>query len=613
MQILEKNRQALKKNYENCVEKLEQMSIPEKTQLYPTKNGEYVIGVEHEGRIWYLNSRQDPEYAAQVYAERYRFRIFGIYFIFGLSDGKHIQKLLDKCDKTNQIIIFEPDISVFYTACCAFDLSDIIDSERVLLYVPELIGGIFGIVSKAITYLNRMIIDMCILPGYDMLYQESYVEFEEAIFSRVRETIMTKHTKVGMGRKNPQHLLYHMKKILFHSDCEQLRRKLEEYDITRIPAIIVSAGPSLDKNIHELKQAQGKSFIIVVDAALRTVVKAGIRPDLVYSLDYKVPDYFFEGISLDGLTWLCEGLTKPWILEQVNSKVFYAGYFCKYYSSLSVKTIGYSLTGIPTGGSVSTSAFSVAYYLGFKKIVLVGQDLAFTSGVSHTKEALGAFGNNSDYIKSRSIVQVEGIDGELLDTDFQMWQYKNWFERTIRMYMNEIDVINATEGGANIVGAENRKLQDVIQQECTDELDIYEIEQSIPQAFNEIQREEVLSELYNLKKMTADLKNKIGCAIENQENILTELQQNPAADIKEKLVRMVSDNDEIGMNLLLELVRMYISKEEYESGEKAFVQEEMDIQEIVQNNCKLFQQYQKGIDMLDEDIEEYIVKDSYES
>lgn len=35
----------------------------------------------------------------------------------------------------------------------------------------------------------------------------------------------------------------------------------------------------------------------------------------------------------------------------------------------------------------------------------------------------------------------------------------------------------------------------------------------------------------------------------------------------------------------------------------------MEINEIVQNNQKLFQEYLTGIEMLEEDIDEYIIKD----
>ena len=74
--------------------------------------------------------------------------------------------------------------------------------------------------------------------------------------------------------------------------------------------------------------------------------------------------------------------------------------------------------------------------------------MAFTNGISHTSGIDGAFGDNDDYINSRYLVSVQGIHGEELKTDFQMWRYKKWFEKIIRMNGNRFEVINATEGGA---------------------------------------------------------------------------------------------------------------------------------------------------------------------
>lgn len=608
MGLLEANKKVLKKKYEGCLEKLEQITIADHIHVYPSETGDQVIGIEKDQHIWYLNSRLDPDYAAAIYAERYQTRIFGTYFIFGLSDGKHIRKILEKCDNTNQLIVYEPDIQLFYQACCLFPLDDLLESERVVFYVPELIGNIEKIVSKTVSYMNRTILEMCVLPGYDFLYREDYTKFEDEIIDGVKESVVTKNTKLAIGRKNPQYTLYHMKNIVYHSDCEQLRKKLAEYDLSHIPAIIVSAGPSLDKNINELKKAQGKAFIIVVDAALRSVIKAGIRPDMVYTVDYKAPDYFFEGIDLSGLNWMCERLSKPWILEQADQKIFYSGYFCTYYSVLSMKTIGYALPAVSSGGSVSTNAFTLACYLGFQKIIFTGQDLAFTNGVSHTKGAIGAFGDNKKYIKSRYIVQVESADGELLDTDFQMWGYKHWFEKAIRTLIGKVDVINATEGGANIEGAENRKLSEVIAQECTEQLDIYEIVRNIPPAFTKEQQIEMSAELNRMKDYLTELRELTEHAIEKQERLLSLLEQNPSEDMKGYLIEMTKDNEAIGTHVIAELVALYTLKEEYESGESICVQEEIGIAELIENNRNLYQEYLKAMDLLEEDIEEYLIK-----
>ena len=44
-----------------------------------------------------------------------------------------------------------------------------------------------------------------------------------------------------------------------------------------------------------------------------------------------------------------------------------------------LKKFGIENDFIDSGGSVANSAFSVARYLGFKNIILIGQDLAFTN------------------------------------------------------------------------------------------------------------------------------------------------------------------------------------------------------------------------------------------
>lgn len=53
--------------------------------------------------------------------------------------------------------------------------------------------------------------------------------------------------------------------------------------------IVVAAGPSLNKNIKELKNAKGKSFIIAVDTAIKPLLRAGIIPDMYFIVDALKP------------------------------------------------------------------------------------------------------------------------------------------------------------------------------------------------------------------------------------------------------------------------------------------------------------------------------------
>ena len=56
-----------------------------------------------------------------------------------------------------------------------------------------------------------------------------------------------------------------------------------------ITGIVVAAGPSLNKNIKELKRAKGKAFIIAVDTALKPLLREGIIPDMFFIVDAMKP------------------------------------------------------------------------------------------------------------------------------------------------------------------------------------------------------------------------------------------------------------------------------------------------------------------------------------
>lgn len=116
----------------------------------------------------------------------------------------------------------------------------------------------------------------------------------------------------------------------------------------------------------------------------------------------------------------------------IRWKNFLSGNYTGMWNTILSDELGYKFPAVLTGGSVTSDAFMIADYIGFRKIILVGQDMAFTNGISHTSGIEGAFGDNDEYIDSRYQVYVEGIDGQKLKTDFQMWRYKKWFEKLLR-------------------------------------------------------------------------------------------------------------------------------------------------------------------------------------
>lgn len=614
MGIFEDNIAALEEKYGYLAEKIKNVDIDkagERIRVEQAANGMKILRVMKDGRSWRLNSSWNPGIAAEVYAERYALRLYGIYFVFGFADGRCIRELLRKCDDTNLIVACEPDLEMFAMACRHFDISDLIEDKRLLLYFAQLEADADVALQKLLDYTRIKLIDFYILPGYDMLYHGVCEGFMDSVIDRMRNEIVNKTTHLTFNRSVPRHTLFHMRRLIYQRNLEQLKRALAVYDLTEIPAIIVSAGPSLDKNVHLLKKAQGKAFIIAVDASIRTVIRSGVRPDILCSIDPNSPERFFEGLDLKDVFWSCTRLSNPDITEKYAERIFYHGYFSKEWNKILEEELAYPFPNLTSGGSVSSEAFMLALYLGFRKIVLIGQDLAFTGGVSHTKGIEGALGDNDEYIRGRHIVEVEGIDGSVLETDFQMWYYKQWFERAIRINQGVVHVIDATEGGAKIEGAELRKFADVIAEECKHKLDIYEIEKNIPQAFSSEKQRKLLKKLKIMRQSVIDFEKLLEKTIAEQEKrlaLVSDRKTNPR-EVLHMLKEMSAENEKIEKEPLLELVSMYAQKEEYEMGDTIYVKEEMNAGELVEKSLALLNGYRRGAALLKEDIDEYIMKD----
>ena len=302
--------------------------------------------------------------------------------------------------------------------------------------------------------------------------------------------------------------------------------------------------------------------------------------------------------------------TRPWIFQQYGGKIFYQGNYTGMWNTILSDELGYKFPAVLTGGSVTSDAFMIADYIGFRKIILVGQDMAFTNGISHTSGIEGAFGDNDEYIDSRYQVYVEGIDGQKLKTDFQMWRYKKWFEKIIEKNEGRFRVINATEGGALIKGTINQRLRETISSECKIEFDGYKILNQIEPAFTSEQQEKLENKLSELKQEASELKNILKQNIKNQNELIEHLEQNNqnGAWIADKLRAVMEQNAKIEQSLIMEFLTYYAQKEEYEVGDDIYADENMSIPDMIRKSVYLQNGYLKGVEMLQEDMDEYALK-----
>ena len=163
-----------------------------------------------------------------------------------------------------------------------------------------------------------------------------------------------------------------------------LTQKLKE-----IPAIIVGAGPSLDKNINLLGRAQGHSLVLSSDAALKPLLYKGIIPSIVVSLDPQEEiAKFYQGVSHRGMTLVAPSIIHPRVLDLWKSDVIF---FNKHAPDIPVlveiANQAPRIGRLTPGGSVLSVAYDLAFQSGANPIIFTGQDLSFPKKKTHSRDS----------------------------------------------------------------------------------------------------------------------------------------------------------------------------------------------------------------------------------
>lgn len=106
---------------------------------------------------------------------------------------------------------------------------------------------------------------------------------------------------------------------------------------------------------------------------------------------------------------------------------------------------------VPYYLGVSTAMYAAAVELGAKKLIMVGQDLAFgESGVSHASGR-----DESAYTVEK--IETDGYYGNKVWSRMDWMEFKKWFEKMMALYP-DVEVINATEGGVHLEGSRQEPL-----------------------------------------------------------------------------------------------------------------------------------------------------------
>lgn len=418
-----------------------------KFQLHDTKSGVPTIKVEKESKYIYMHSSYDPLKEAERWAAGVsRKNSFPDSFVIvGMGAGYHIQALHHLCPKV-PIAVWDFNVS-FATWAREAGLLSWLDNQPLISYS----------FSESLQVIKNKFLPLLIQAGVALLIHPPSLEIIPDSLCDVRQ-LFKEYLLYLRGLSAQEDLMREnfLNNIVLGDPG--IVKWLGRYQ--RVPAVLVSAGPSLTKQLTLLREvAQSKCAVIAcVGTALHPLLRAGVMPDLVMVSDGQIN-------ILEQLIGAESTGIPLFYLSTANHQAvaYYQGpryiVWQKGYEAAEQKADERREPLIKTGGSVATCLLDMLVHMGCCPIALVGQDLAFTGGLSHT---IGAHATKEINPLFASCEVEDFYRQGTVRTSLNLLSYLHWFVRYVRDSGDPSCFWNCTEGGAFIEGWKHSTLLEFI-------------------------------------------------------------------------------------------------------------------------------------------------------
>ncbi|EKJ6873429.1 motility associated factor glycosyltransferase family protein [Campylobacter jejuni] len=469
--------------------------------------------------------------------------------IYGIGNALLIKNL---AKHYKHLFVFESEIELFILALSTLDLSEELCSGKIYLVDIE---------EERVDIQLLILFDMKDISEYLSLYEMFvnnvyYKKFYEDIWHKADE-LCEKNIKVvirNLGSNSDlsfecySHLLQNIPSML---ESIPFQRILNERKNKFDNAIVVSAGPSLTKQLPLLKACQDKAVIFCADGALSMLEKEGIVPDYVTNLDFTdLAMKFFQNKENKTSLNILSCATYPNLVHFLDNKsvILRDDPLCQRFN---LNDFGY----IGTGAHVSHFSYTLALALGFKNIIMIGQDLAFDEeGNSHSKGFdFGEKFSGEENIDKLKVPAYAG-KGEVL-THITWNDYRIKLEYLFACNEQKAKFYNATEGGARINFTEELSFKECCEKLLTKEKPQFELPKSLTKNRSD--------------KLLVKFKEKIQKDQENAKRFL-----NDALALKQILENILSKDFILPLEFL-EKVYQNIENFNHSLDEDEFIQDEV--------------------------------------
>ena len=455
---LEKNLNAINDEFKKNVEGAEK---PEWFIATKSKNNDISFSISKTNKIHYGHDEKSPRKYGRDICRKNKLKQTEAGILVGIGVGHTAAHIMKNSQTGFTLIIIEPELFLIKEAFTQYDFSSYIKNKK--MFIATSIDDVAVLIqyAEAVEVVENW-----------HFYVENYVQHLPDIYTKIAANVSATlnaircntGTMMGAGATIAYNDITNLPHLIKYPGVASLKDKHKG-----MPAVVVSTGPSLKKNIHLLldKKIQNNTIIICVAQAIRILLAYGIKPDFACTVDYGAVNIsHFEGLENCGIPLVALNRTYHKIFTTWESPVFVATSISQ--PRESITDVWRDRGGVEQGGSVSHFAVGLAIHLGCSKAALIGQDLSYSEDMrSHNSNAdssgkLEIIDNHIKWIINdpRSplynqvhdmgyAVAVPGYFGGNVITNVGLASFIHTFEVLATLY-EKTTLYNCTEGGVSI-------------------------------------------------------------------------------------------------------------------------------------------------------------------
>lgn len=571
-----------------------------------------IIGVVSNGRNVYFTSRYSSNKLVDIWCSYQDISNFSsVVVLFGMADGGYARKLRE-INKDMLIIIYEPSTNLMDIVKKNKMIDDLFSDDKIFIISGEENQiNIYKILVNIINLENYKYVRFFVSPNYEIVYGNIIDNVKKIIVESIDMLNINRNTVLVLKDEINKNIANNILDCVEQYSVKSLKDKMDSVDKNDIPAIIVAAGPSLDKNVNLLKKAKGKAFIIAVDTALNTLANADVLPDIAVTVDPHKPLSLFSDEKMVNIPIVFHMAGNSKIRTLHKGKRFYQN---STDSILSVfdKKFEIENFGLESGGSVSNDAYSLAQKLGFKTIIFIGLDLAYPNDKEHSEHSYGKEKNNVIVNSDSKYFLVEDVFGGKVRTESNMNVYRLWFEKAVQVY-KDIRHIDATEGGAKKNGMEIMTFSDAIEETClsSKSIDFSDIIDSSEHYYTEMQRKEIYMYFSTLEDEMLKIKQKLrnGLTFYSKLNEFNKIQQYSGKEFESTINKITEINEWTTKDEEVVYLAMYSAEKDFEIRDKIYEHKDNlyeEINHIVKSGMEMIESLLDSTDIFLKDMKDVI-------